>query len=131
MREEYRAAKDSGQVLVARADGTVRSVTANEIWVEEKGGGEATRYKLQKFIRTNQGTCFTQRPIVVRGQKVRRDQPLADSSSTDAGELALGQNVLVSFMSWEGGNFEDAILLSEKLVRDDTLSMSEWGRPSP
>src|SRR5207245_9686607 len=78
--------------------------------------------KRPQYLRTNHGTCLTQRPTVVRGQRVRRDQPLADSSSTDAGELARGQNVLVSFMSWEGGNFEDAILLNEKLVRDDTFT---------
>ena len=90
--------------------------------MRDDDGAAASVRRLRKFIRTNQGTCFTQRPIVVRGQTVRQGQPLADSSSTDAGELALGQNVLVAFMSWEGGNFEDAILLNEKLVRDDTFT---------
>jgi DNA-directed RNA polymerase subunit beta len=118
---EERTARDSGQVALSPADGVVESVTGEQIVVRDEEGNLHLR-RLRKFIRTNQGTCFTQRPIVVRGQRVRRDQPLADSSSTDAGELALGQNVLVSFMSWEGGNFEDAILLSEKLVRDDTFT---------
>jgi DNA-directed RNA polymerase subunit beta len=118
---EERTARDSGQVALSPADGVVESVTGEQIVVRDDDGLLHTR-RLRKFIRTNQGTCFTQRPIVVRGQRVRTDQPLADSSSTDAGELALGQNVLVAFMSWEGGNFEDAILLSEKLVRDDTFT---------
>src|SRR5437870_5721001 len=118
---EERTARDSGQVTLSPVDGVVESVTGEQIVVREDDGQLHMR-RLRKFIRTNQGTCFTQRPIVVRGQRVRRDQPLADSSSTDAGELALGQNVLVAFMSWEGGNFEDAILLCEKLVRDDTFT---------
>jgi len=119
---EERTARDSGQVTLSPVDGVVESVTGEQIVVRADADGEPHVRHLRKFIRTNQGTCFTQRPIVVRGQKVRRDQPLADSSSTDAGELALGQNVLVAFMSWEGGNFEDAILLCEKLVRDDTFT---------
>jgi len=118
---EERTARDSGQVALSPADGVVESVTGEQIVVRDDEGNLHVR-RLRKFIRTNQGTCFTQRPIVVRGQRVQRDQPLADSSSTDAGELALGQNVLVSFMSWEGGNFEDAILLSEKLVHNDTFT---------
>jgi len=118
---EERTARDSGQVALSPADGVVESVTGEQIVVRDDTGQLHMR-RLRKFIRTNQGTCFTQRPVVVRGQRVRRDQPLADSSSTDAGELALGQNVLVSFLSWEGGNFEDAILLSERLVRDDTFT---------
>jgi DNA-directed RNA polymerase subunit beta len=118
---EERTARDSGQVALSPCDGVVESVTGEQIVVRDELGQPHVR-RLRKYIRTNQGTCFTQRPIVVRGQKVRRDQPLADSSSTDAGELALGQNVLVAFMSWEGGNFEDAILLNEKLVRDDTFT---------
>ena len=118
---EERTARDSGQVALSPVDGIVESVTGEQIVVRDAEGQLHVR-RLRKYIRTNQGTCFTQRPIVVRGQRVRRDQPLADSSSTDAGELALGQNVLVAFMSWEGGNFEDAILLCEKLVRDDTFT---------
>jgi len=118
---EYRAAKDSGQVVVARAAGTVRSVSATEIWVEEDAG-DAYRYKLQKFVRTNQGTCYNQRPIVSVGEKVTADQVIADSYSTDRGELALGQNILVAFMPWEGGNYEDAIILSERIVQDDKFT---------
>src|SRR6185436_511138 len=118
---EYRAAKDSGQVVLARANGTVRSVSAAEIWVEEDAG-DAFRYKLQKFVRTNQGTCFNQRPIVQVGDKVEKGQVIADSYSTDMGELALGQNILVAFMPWEGGNYEDAIILSERLVQEDRFT---------
>ncbi|MHB8631222.1 MAG: DNA-directed RNA polymerase subunit beta, partial [Candidatus Limnocylindria bacterium] len=118
---EYRAAKDSGQVIVARAAGTVRSVCATEIWVEEDEG-DAYRYKLQKFVRTNQGTCYNQRPIVSVGERVTADSVIADSYSTDKGELALGQNILVAFMPWEGGNYEDAIILSERIVQDDKFT---------
>ena len=118
---EYRAAKDSGQVVVARAAGTVRSVSATEIWVEEDAG-DAFRYKLQKFVRTNQGTCFNQRPTVQVGDKVEKGQVIADCYSTDKGELALGQNILVAFMPWEGGNYEDAIILSERIVQDDKFT---------
>src|SRR5439155_1664077 len=107
-----RAAKDSGQVVVARAAGTVRSVSATEIWIEEDAG-DAYRYKLQKFVRTNQGTCYNQRPIVAVGERVTADSVIADSYSTDQGELALGQNILVAFMPWEGGNYEEAILSRE------------------
>jgi DNA-directed RNA polymerase subunit beta len=118
---EERTALDSGQVALAPVDGVVDSVTGEQVVVRDEAGELHTR-RLRKFVRTNQGTCFTQRPVVVRGQRVVAGQPLADSSSTDAGELALGQNVLVAFMSWEGGNFEDAILLSETLVRDDKFT---------
>ncbi len=118
---EARTARDSGQVVLSPCDGVVESVTGDQIVVRDDQGAIYTK-RLRKFVRTNQGTCFTQRPIVVRGQRIQKDEPLADSSSTDTGELALGQNVLVSFMSWEGGNFEDAILLSEVLVRDDKFT---------
>ena len=118
---EYRAARDSGQVVVARAPGVVRSVSATEIWVEEDAG-DAFRYRLQKFVRTNQGTCFNQRPLVAVGDRVQPDQILADSYSTDEGELALGQNILVAFMPWEGGNYEDAIILSDRIVQDDKFT---------
>ena len=118
---EHRAAKDSGQVLVARAPGMVRSVSAGEIWVEEDGG-DAFRYRLHKFVRTNQGTCFNQRPVVAVGERVAEGQVIGDSYSTDEGELALGQNILVAFMPWEGGNYEDAIIISEKLVQDDRFT---------
>ncbi|MFW6074235.1 MAG: DNA-directed RNA polymerase subunit beta [Chloroflexota bacterium] len=117
---EYQAARDSGQVVVARADGEVTSVSAQKIVVREKDG-EYT-YRLRKFVRSNQDTCINHRPIVQVGDKIHAGQIVADSSSTDNGELALGQNVLVAFMPWEGGNFEDAILISERLVRDDVYT---------
>ncbi|WP_322512021.1 DNA-directed RNA polymerase subunit beta, partial [Chloroflexus sp.] len=118
---EYRAARDSGQVVVARRDGVVISATSSRIIVEEDDGTQ-TEYRLRKFMRSNQDTCINQRPAVVRGQRVRAGEVIADSSSTDQGELALGQNVLVAYMPWEGGNFEDAILVSERLVREDIFT---------
>ncbi|HEX9044449.1 MAG TPA: DNA-directed RNA polymerase subunit beta [Candidatus Limnocylindrales bacterium] len=118
---EARAAQDSGQVLVARRAGVVTSVTAERIQVETDDG-QLDEYRLQKFVRSNQGTCINQRPIVDTGDRVVDGQPLADSSSTQEGELALGRNVLVAFMSWEGGNYEDAIVISDRLVRDDLFT---------
>jgi DNA-directed RNA polymerase subunit beta len=118
---EYQAARDSGQVVVARAAGEVTGVHASKITVREDDG-TVFEYKLRKFVRSNQDTCINHRPIVDAGQRVDAGQILADSSSTDQGELALGQNVLVAFMPWEGGNFEDAILISERLVRDDVYT---------
>jgi DNA-directed RNA polymerase subunit beta len=118
---EERAARDSGQVLVATRPGVVTSVTAERIRVEADSG-ELDEYKLQKFVRSNQGTCINQRPIVDVGERVTGGQAIADSSSTDQGELALGRNVLVAFMSWEGGNYEDAIVISDRLVRDDLFT---------
>ena len=118
---EERAARDSGQVLVARRGGVVTSVTAERIHIETDAG-ELDEYKLLKFVRSNQGTCINQRPIVDVGERVGDGQPLADSSSTQQGELALGRNVLVAFMSWEGGNYEDAIVISDRLVRDDLFT---------
>jgi DNA-directed RNA polymerase subunit beta len=118
---EYQAARDSGQVVVAQEPGTVKSATSSEIVVESDSGEERV-YRLQKFVRSNQDTCINQRPSVERGERVETGKILADSSSTDDGELALGQNVLVAFMSWEGGNYEDAILLSERLVREDVYT---------
>jgi DNA-directed RNA polymerase subunit beta len=118
---EERAARDSGQVLVAKRGGLVTSVTAERIHVETDAG-ELDEYKLLKFVRSNQGTCINQRPIVNVGDRVADGQPLADSSSTQAGELALGRNILVAFMSWEGGNYEDAIVISDRLVRDDLFT---------
>ncbi len=118
---EGRAARDSGQVLVARRGGLVTSVTAERILVETDAG-ELDEYKLLKFVRSNQGTCINQRPIVDVGERIADGQPIADSSSTQAGELALGRNVLVAFMSWEGGNYEDAIVISDRLVRDDLFT---------
>ncbi len=117
---EAQAALDSGQTIVAEEDGEVISVTAREIKV--RTGKKDRVYVLRKYNRSNQSTCIDQRPIVNRGQKVKRGDVLADSSSTDQGQLALGQNVTVAFMSWEGGNFEDAILVSEKMVHQDKFS---------
>ena len=118
---EERAARDSGQVLVARRGGLVTSVTAERIHIETDAG-ELDEYKLLKFVRSNQGTCINQRPIVNVGDRIADGQPLADSSSTQQGELALGRNILVAFMSWEGGNYEDAIVISDRLVRDDLFT---------
>jgi DNA-directed RNA polymerase subunit beta len=118
---EARAAKDSGQVVVARAAGVVTSVTADLITVEEDDG-ELRRYPLEKFVRSNQGTCINHRPMVEVGMRVAEDAVLADSSSTEEGELALGRNILVAFMSWEGGNYEDAIVVSDRLVREDLFT---------
>jgi DNA-directed RNA polymerase subunit beta len=106
---------------MSKTDGVVESVAAREVVIRD-AAGEKHSYRLRKFVRSNQGTCMNQRPIVMRGERVVRGQPLADSSSTEEGELALGQNVLVAFMCWEGGNFEDAILLSESIVRDDKFT---------
>jgi DNA-directed RNA polymerase subunit beta len=119
---EYRAALDSQQVVTAEAPGTVMSVTAAEIVVERDEGDQRDTYRLKKFVRSNQGTCIHQRPIVDVGTRVTEGQVLADSSSTDKGELALGQNILVAFLPWEGGNYEDAIVISERLVRDDLFT---------
>jgi DNA-directed RNA polymerase subunit beta len=117
---EYHAALDSGQVIVAEADGEVTSVTGKAIVVREKDG--LRTYPLRKYQRSNQSTCIDQRPAVVKGQIVKKGDIIADSSSTDSGELALGQNAVVAFISWEGGNFEDAILISERLVQEDRFT---------
>ncbi|MCS7006087.1 MAG: DNA-directed RNA polymerase subunit beta [Gaiellaceae bacterium] len=117
---EYRAAVDTGDVVLSRSDGTVVDVDAEHIVVEGRGTRE--EYRLTKFMRSNQGTLIHQKPVVRLGDKVRKGDVLADGSSTDGGELALGANLLVAFMPWEGYNFEDAIVISERLVRDDVLS---------
>ena len=119
---EKRAAIDSGAVIIALRAGTVKRVTAEEIVViADEDGGEDT-YRLLNMLRSNQATCVTQRPVVNNGQRVRDNQLLADGPCTDGGELALGQNVLVAFTPWNGYNFEDAILLSQRLVRDDVFT---------
>ncbi len=118
---ERAAALDSGQVVLAEENGEVVSVTGSKIVVKEKKGG-LHPYILRKYQRSNQSTCIDQRPSVVKGQVVKRGDIIADSSSTESGQLALGQNVVVAFLSWEGGNFEDAILLSERLVQDDRFT---------
>jgi len=116
--EEYKAAKDSGVVVISRNAGVVERVTASEIVIKNEEG-LLDRYKLIKFARSNQGTCINQKPIVKKGERVEKDQIIADGPSTDQGELALGRNVLVAFMTWEGYNYEDAILISKKLVKED------------
>jgi len=118
---EHTAARDSGVMLIADFDATVDVATAETIVLKGEKGQEA-QYTLQKFLRSNQGTCINQRPLVSKGQKVKKGDIIADGPSTENGELALGQNVLVGFMSWEGYNFEDAILISERLVKDDVYT---------
>jgi DNA-directed RNA polymerase subunit beta len=118
---EERVAKDSGKVVVSETDGVVTEATGDRIVVVDSDGKQHV-HTMMKFLRSNQGTCVNQRPIVARGDLVRAGQVLADSSSTGQGELALGQNVLVAFMSWEGYNFEDAIIISEKLVKQDKFT---------
>ncbi|HVB23541.1 MAG TPA: DNA-directed RNA polymerase subunit beta [Ktedonobacteraceae bacterium] len=115
---ERQVAIDSGQVLVAQVNGEVMSATARRIVIVDEEGVEHN-YRLRKFVRSNAGTCINQRPIVTKGDYVQAGQVIADSSSTENGELALGQNILVAFMSWEGGNYEDAILISQRIVRED------------
>ena len=117
---EWQAAMDSGQVVIAEEPGEVVSVTGKQVVVREADGDRV--YHLRKYQRSNQSTCVDQRPVVNKGQYVDKGDVLADSSSTDHGELALGHNVLVAFMSWEGGNYEDAILISERLVREDKFT---------
>lgn len=118
---EYKAAKDSGAVVIARNSGVVRKVSATsiEIMTDE---GKVDQYPLLKFVRSNHGTCINQKPIVAEGQKVEVDEIIADGPAIDHGELALGRNVMAAFMPWEGYNFEDAILISEKLVMEDVFT---------
>jgi DNA-directed RNA polymerase subunit beta len=118
---EFRAAVDAGDVILAQEAGTVEDVSADDILVRTTKG-ELKTYKLLKFRRSNQGTCINQKPIVSAGEKVKAGQVIADGPSTDQGELALGKNLLVAFMPWEGHNYEDAIVLSERLVKDDVLT---------
>ncbi|MGD0709110.1 MAG: DNA-directed RNA polymerase subunit beta [Anaerolineaceae bacterium] len=117
--EQY-AAIDSGQVVAVEEEGDVVSVTGKEVMVKTANG--LRHYNLRKYQRSNQSTCIDQRPAVVKGQRVHKGDILADSSSTVNGQLALGQNVVAAFVSWEGGNFEDAILISERLVQDDRFT---------
>ena len=118
---EAEAAKYSGQVLMAQNAGVITSATNTQITVA-KDNGEEDIYPLLKFVRTNQGTCINQRPVVHKGDRIEPEQIIADSSATEQGELALGQNVLCAFMSWEGYNFEDAIILSNRLVKKDKFT---------
>jgi len=117
---EWDAAIDSGQVVWARQDGEVISATGRQVVLAGSNGRQV--YPLRRYNRSNQSTCIDQRPVVSKGERVRKGDVLADSSSTESGELALGQNVLVAFMSWEGGNYEDAVLVSESLVRGDKFT---------
>jgi DNA-directed RNA polymerase subunit beta len=118
---EAKTARDAGDVVVARRGGQVVEVAADHV-VVRTDDDEIDRYYLTKFQRSNQGSCINQRPIVTEGQRVEEGQAIADGPSTDNGELALGRNLLVAFMSWEGYNFEDAIILSERLVREDVMT---------
>lgn len=118
---EWKTARDSGVVVIAKNSGVVERVTAREI-VIRTDDGDIEKHRLLKFARSNQGTCINQKPIVRKGQRVEAGQIIADGPSTDMGELALGRNVLVAFMTWEGYNYEDAILISEKLVKEDIFT---------
>ncbi|MBS4534049.1 DNA-directed RNA polymerase subunit beta [Clostridium sp. D2Q-14] len=119
---EYKAAKDSGVAIVSKVSGVVSRVTANEIVITKDEDGQLEKYKLLKFKRSNQGTCINQKPIVEKGEKVGKGQVIADGPSTDLGEIALGKNMLVAYMTWEGYNYEDAILINENLVKRDALT---------
>ncbi|MBD7970951.1 DNA-directed RNA polymerase subunit beta [Paenibacillus gallinarum] len=126
---EHKAAKDSGVCIVSKHDGIIERSSANEIWVRKiemvdgkEVKGDLVKHKLHKFMRSNQGTCINQRPIAKIGDRVKVGDILADGPSTELGELALGRNVVVAFMTWEGYNYEDAILLSEKLVKEDVYT---------
>nr|WP_300186553.1 DNA-directed RNA polymerase subunit beta [uncultured Agathobaculum sp.] len=118
---EYKAAVDSGTIPLAEGDGVVTRVTAREVIVQYDNGEEKT-YHLTKFLRSNQSTCINMRPIVDLGERVKAGDVLADGPSTDKGEIALGKNALIGFMTWEGYNYEDAVLLNERLVRDDVYT---------
>jgi DNA-directed RNA polymerase subunit beta len=118
---EFKASKDSGVVVLAKNAGVIERVSANDIIIRTKDGKKDI-YKLLKYLRSNQGTCINQRPIVKKGEVVEKGDVIADGPSTDQGEIALGRNILIGFMTWEGYNYEDAILISEKLVKDDVFT---------
>ncbi len=119
---EARAAQDSGDMVVSTVAGEVVEVTGDHIVVKEKGANKKHTFPLDKFKRSNQGTCMNHKPVVKEGDSVKAGDVLADGPSTDGGELALGRNLLVAFMPWQGHNFEDAIVISERLVKDDVLT---------
>ncbi len=126
---EYVSGKDSGAAVICKHEGIVEHVEAREVWVrriKEVDGqevkGDLDKYRMLKFIRSNQGTCYNQRPIVAVGNRVTKGEILADGPSMELGELALGRNVLVAFMTWDGYNYEDAIIMSERLVKDDVYT---------
>ena len=118
---EYKAARDSGVCILAKQDGVVDKVSATEIVIKDENH-QLNRYKLTKFARSNQGTCINQRPIVKEGEKVCKGDIIADGPSTNNGEIGLGRNILIGFMTWEGYNYEDAVLISEQLVKDDVFT---------
>ena len=118
---EYRAAKDSGILVLAEDDGVIKKVTCDSITVKYKNG-KTVVHKLRKFKRTNGGTCINQKPIVKKGEKVKKGDAIADGPATQNGEMALGKNVLVAFSTWEGYNYEDAILINERLVKEDVFT---------
>src|SRR5690606_16019412 len=118
---EYRAATDAGDVIIAEKSGVVEEVSADYITVLNDDGTRTT-YRVVKFKRSNQGTCYNQKPIVEEGDRVEQGQVIADGPCTENGEMALGKNLLVAFMPWEGHNYEDAIILSQRLVQDDVLT---------
>ena len=118
---EFRAAVDTGEIITAKRPGTVETVDGTLIQVRAKDGS-LDQYHLPKFMRSNQGTCINHKPLVAEGMKVAEGEVLADGPSTESGELALGQNLLVAFMPWEGYNYEDAIILSERIVKEDLLT---------
>ncbi|UII56066.1 DNA-directed RNA polymerase subunit beta [Cytobacillus spongiae] len=126
---EYVSAKDSGAAVICKHEGIVEHVEAREVWVRrivevdgQEVKGDLDKYRMLKFIRSNQGTCYNQRPIVAVGNRVTKGEILADGPSMELGELALGRNVLVAFMTWDGYNYEDAIIMSERLVKDDVYT---------
>jgi len=119
---EYTAAKDSGVVVLAKNAGTVEYVDATKIKIRRDDGNGIDEYKMLKFKRSNQGTCINQKPIVNKNEHVDQGEVIADGPSTDMGEVALGKNLLIGFMTWEGYNYEDAIILNEKLIMDDALT---------
>ncbi|WP_421382637.1 DNA-directed RNA polymerase subunit beta [Bacillus salacetis] len=126
---EHVSAKDSGAAVICKHEGIVERVEAKQVWVRQvkeidgqEVKGDLDKYRMQKFIRSNQGTCYNQRPIVSEGDRVTKGEILADGPSMEKGELALGRNVMVGFMTWDGYNYEDAIIMSERLVKDDVYT---------
>ena len=119
---EYKAARDSGVVILAKHGGTVEFVDAEKIVIRRDDNNGTDQYKLLKFKRSNQGTCINQRPIVSHGEHIEEGEVIADGPSTDLGEIALGKNLLIGFMTWEGYNYEDAIILNERLLMEDVLT---------
>ena len=119
---EYKAARDSGVVLLAKNSGTVEYVEAGRIAIRRDDDNGLDEYRLLKFKRSNQGTCINQKPIVFHGEHIEKGEVIADGPSTDMGEIALGKNLLIGFMTWEGYNYEDAIILNERLLMDDVLT---------